>query len=269
MLNDLQSLAAELGKAPLTAKLTAALAALGRARRPGHRRRRGQPAALRAALHEPGRRRSASPSRRRLAGAQISYRVSQPPGPFVVYVDESTYDEAQIAVALGEGAAPHAAQGISTGEGGASSDLPELRRARAEHAQARVAGDRAPARGSSTSSARRARHDLDARQLAAAQARAAHRLRDPDARRGPRALSEAEANTVAKLVRYRFGVPPENVIISDQSGPDPLRPDPRAGRRPRPAAAARARRGLRPRPRRQGQPGPDQAFGARKALRRR
>src|SRR5436853_7137017 len=54
-----------------------------------------------------------------LAAANVRYRVSQPPGPFLVHVDEDQYYVAQNAVALA-GALTRAPEGISAGSGGAA-----------------------------------------------------------------------------------------------------------------------------------------------------
>ena len=214
MLNDLQSLAAEIGKAPLKAKLTAALAALGLlgvlavagvvSSKPHY-------VTLYTSLGDEER----VAVEKALAGAQISYRVSQPPGPFVVYVDQSSYDEAQIAVALEEGLR-HTPLGISTGEGGASA----IFMSSGERAQSMLKREW-----------QETEHLLEQLDFVS-QAVVTTSMPDSSPLRKreplsvsvaltldvPGALSEAEANAVAKLVRYRFGVPPENVIISDQSG---------------------------------------------------
>src|SRR5690349_6481033 len=49
-----------------------------------------------------------------LAGAGIRYRISQPPAPYVVDVDEAQFYEAQNAVAIA-GAMKGASSGIETG----------------------------------------------------------------------------------------------------------------------------------------------------------
>src|SRR5690349_10189671 len=54
-----------------------------------------------------------------LAGAAIRYRISQPPGPFVIDVDESQFYEAQNAVAIA-GAMKGANAGIDTAASGAT-----------------------------------------------------------------------------------------------------------------------------------------------------
>src|SRR5688572_11242882 len=54
-----------------------------------------------------------------LAGAGIRYRISQPPGPYVLDVDESQFYEAQNAVAIA-GALKRATAGIETGASGAA-----------------------------------------------------------------------------------------------------------------------------------------------------
>src|SRR5881394_566711 len=54
-----------------------------------------------------------------LASANVRYRVSQPPGPFVVHVDAEQLYAAQNAVAIA-GALDRAPEGISAAVGGAA-----------------------------------------------------------------------------------------------------------------------------------------------------
>ena len=54
-----------------------------------------------------------------LAEGTVRYRVSQPPGPYSVYVDEGQYDDAQIVVALAE-ALRRSPSGINASDAGTS-----------------------------------------------------------------------------------------------------------------------------------------------------
>jgi flagellar M-ring protein FliF len=150
-----------------------------------------------------------------LAGSKVAYRVSDFPGPFVIWVDESRYDEAQIAVALASGLA-QAPRGIDAGASGASTIFMS-------------AGERAQSmQKREWQECERLLEHLDF--VAAATVTTSMpetsplRAKKPvmvsvalDVR-GANMLSDEQAENVAKLVRNRFGVPAENVVISDQSG---------------------------------------------------
>lgn len=150
-----------------------------------------------------------------LAQGGVRYEVSQPPGPFVIHVDQAQYYAAQNLVAL-SGALETAPEGIQTGGNGAAQvflSAPE----RAQSALKREWQElekqleeldfvlRAHVSTSTPESSplRRGRPMTVAVTLAL---------------RGGATLEKAQAETVAKLVRYRFDVPSENVIVSDQSG---------------------------------------------------
>jgi flagellar M-ring protein FliF len=132
-----------------------------------------------------------------------------------VYVDQSAYDEAQIAVALEEGLR-HEPLGIDTAEGGAAAIFMSsgerqqsmLKREwqETEHLleQLDFVDQAVVTTSMPDTSPLRKREPLSVSVALSLDV--------------PGALSAAEANTVAKLVRYRFGVPAENVLISDQSG---------------------------------------------------
>jgi flagellar M-ring protein FliF len=150
-----------------------------------------------------------------LAGAGIRYQVSQPPGPFVIHVEEGRFYEAQNAVAL-SGALTRAPEGIQAGGGGAASVfLSAGERAQGvlkrewQELERQLQGLDFVTRASVSTSAPRSPF---ARQSAPPTVAVMLALR------GGTELTREQAATVAKLVRFRFGVPAENVMISDQSG---------------------------------------------------
>ena len=150
-----------------------------------------------------------------LAGGSLKYRISQPPGPFVVYVDESELYRAQNLVALADALEP-AAVGITTGDGGTS----ELFKSSGERQQTML---------------KREWQEME-RQLETLDfvSNATVTTSTPDdspIRRdkpltvsvtlklsGLDELSREQSDMVAKLVRFRFDVPAENLVIADQSG---------------------------------------------------
>ncbi len=150
-----------------------------------------------------------------LASGTVKYRVSQPPGPYVVYVDDSSQYEAQNLVALAEALEP-ASVGIATGDGGAGT----LFLSSGERQQGML---------------KREWQEME-RQLKTLVfvSNATVTSSTPDNSplkrgkpitvsvtlklRGRERLSAGQADMVAKLVRYRFDVPAENVVVSDQSG---------------------------------------------------
>lgn len=150
-----------------------------------------------------------------LAGGSVRYKVSQPPGPYNVYVDESGFYEAQNLVAL-SGALKEMPRGVDTSVGGASS----IFLSSAERAQSMLKRDW---------------QEMEA-QLETldfvANATVTSSMPDPSPIRERKPLtvsvtltlanlvelSREQAENVAKLVRFRFGVPAENVIVSDQNG---------------------------------------------------
>jgi flagellar biosynthesis/type III secretory pathway M-ring protein FliF/YscJ len=150
-----------------------------------------------------------------LASAKVSYRVSDFPGPFVVWVDESRYDEAQIAVALASGLA-QAPRGIDAASTGASTIFMSAGE-RAQSMQKRewqecehllekldfVESATVTTSMPETSPLRAKKPVMVSVALGV---------------RGTSLLSTEQAQNVAKLVCNRFGVPPENVVITDQTG---------------------------------------------------
>ncbi|MBI5362996.1 MAG: hypothetical protein HZA53_07435 [Planctomycetes bacterium] len=150
-----------------------------------------------------------------LATGGIRYQASQPPGPFVIWVDESQYYEAQNAVAL-TGALETSPEGIQSAQTGASQVFLS-------------AGERAQ------NALKREWQELEKQLQELDFVHRAHVSTSiPDGSplrkstpmtvavtlslKGNAELGRGQAQTVSKLVRYRFNVPAENVVISDQSG---------------------------------------------------
>ena len=150
-----------------------------------------------------------------LAGGAIRYEVSQPPAPFVVHVDETQFYAAQNLVAL-SGALESSPEGIQTNGTGASQvflSAPEraqgvLKREWQELEKQLEELDFVLRAHVSTSTP----DPSPLRKTAPMTVAVTLQLR------GNTTLEKAQASTVAKLVRYRFNVPQENVIIADQSG---------------------------------------------------
>lgn len=150
-----------------------------------------------------------------LAGAGVRFQATPPPGPFSVHVDEEQFYQAQNAIALA-GALDAPATGIRTDQSGATSVFLSA----SERAQ---------------SSLKREWQEMES-QLEALDfvERARVSTSTPDRSplrrgqpmtvavtltlRGRADLSRSQAATVAKLVRHRFNVPSECVMVSDQSG---------------------------------------------------
>jgi flagellar biosynthesis/type III secretory pathway M-ring protein FliF/YscJ len=150
-----------------------------------------------------------------LAGAAVRYRVSDFPGPFVIYVDEGQYDEAQIAVALEE-ALKSTPKGIDTAANGpASIFLSTSERAQSMQKREWQEAERLLERLDFVADATVTTSMPDTSPLRHRQpvmVSVALQLKNSTS------LSVEQAANVAKLVRYRFGAPPENVVITDQSG---------------------------------------------------
>ncbi|MFN0007780.1 MAG: flagellar M-ring protein FliF C-terminal domain-containing protein [Planctomycetota bacterium] len=159
--------------------------------------------------------RELGPVQSALASADVRYRVSQPPGPFVVHVDANQYYVAQNAVAIA-GALDRAPEGISAGIGGAS-DLFQSSEERAQSALKREWQE-----------LEKQIEELDFVERARVSTSIPERtaLRKPGpitvavalTLRGRVDLTRAQANTVARLARFRFNVPSKNVLVTDQGG---------------------------------------------------
>lgn len=150
-----------------------------------------------------------------LAGASIRYRVSDFPGPFVLYVDEAQYDEAQVAVALAE-ALEQAPRGIDSAASGASTIFMSAgERSQTMQKREWQEAERLLEQLEFVSSATVTTSMPDSSPL---RAKAPVMVSVALGLAGSDPLSEEQAANVAKLVRYRFGVPAENVVITDQAG---------------------------------------------------
>lgn len=150
-----------------------------------------------------------------LSGAEVRYRVSDFPGPFVVYIDEPQYDKAQFAVAMAE-ALRTTPKGIDTSGAGAGAIFLS-------------AGERQQTmQKREWQETERLLEQFDF----VTDATVTTSMPDPSPLRaqkpvmvsvtlqlkGAGELTAEQASNVAKVVRYRFGVPAENVVIADQSG---------------------------------------------------
>jgi flagellar M-ring protein FliF len=152
---------------------------------------------------------------RALAEGAVRYRVSNFPGPYTVYVDEGQFDAAQIQVALAQ-ALQRAPTGINTDASGASTifmssgeraqNMLKREWQETEHLLTQLGFvERATVTTSVPDSS-------SLRKKAPVTVSVALKLR------GEGDLTSEQAENVARLVRFRFGVPPENVIVTDQSG---------------------------------------------------
>ncbi len=150
-----------------------------------------------------------------LAGAAVSYRVSQPPGPFVVYVNEAQFDTAQIAVALEEGL-KQSSTGIEAGAAGAATIFMSAgERAQSMQKREWQEAERLLERLEFVSNATVTTsmpENSPLRERKPVMVSVALELR------GATVLSPEQARNVAKLVMHRFGTPPENVVITDATG---------------------------------------------------
>lgn len=150
-----------------------------------------------------------------LAGANVRYQVSQPPAPYVIHVDEGQYYAAQNAVAL-SGALDSSPEGIQTNGSGAAQVFLSAQE-RAQNGLKRewqelekqleeldfVVRAHVTTSISESSPLRKSTPMTVAVSLTL---------------KGGSDLAKSQAQTVAKLVRYRFNVPQENVMVADQTG---------------------------------------------------
>jgi flagellar M-ring protein FliF len=150
-----------------------------------------------------------------LAGANVRYRVSQPPGPFVVHVDEEQYYAAQNAVAIA-GALDRAPEGISSGASGAA----EMFQSAQERAQSALKREwqELEKQIEELDFVERARVSTSIPERTALRAPAPITVAVALTLRGRADLTRAQANTVARLARFRFNVPAKNVLVTDQGG---------------------------------------------------
>lgn len=152
---------------------------------------------------------------RALAEGRVPYRVSQPPGPYTVFVDEGEFDNAQVVVALSE-ALRRAPSGINATEGGAKS----IFMSSGERQQMMIKKE--------WQEAEKLLELLDFvnRATVTTSIPESSPLREPKPPtvsvvlklRGGDFLTPNQTAMVARLVQFRFGVPSDNVLISDQDG---------------------------------------------------
>ena len=152
-----------------------------------------------------------------LSEAGIPFRVSHPPEPFVVYVDEGDQTRA-LAAAYGAGALDRPLKGILAGEGGmsnmfmSSDERAQITRKREweemeKILEAQVFVTRAQVRTAAVDTS-----PFASRQIATATASVLLHIKN-------RALLDSEqAQTVAMLVSRGLGIAEENLMISDQLG---------------------------------------------------
>ncbi len=150
-----------------------------------------------------------------LAGANIRYRISQPPGPYVLDVDEAQFYEAQNAVALA-GAMHRSTTGIETGSSGATTIFMTAAE-RAQTMQKREWQELENQLGclDFVASAKVTTSVADNSPL---RARKPVTVSVTLALRGATELTSEQAENVARIVRYRFDVPAQNVVVTDQRG---------------------------------------------------
>lgn len=150
-----------------------------------------------------------------LAGGAIRYKVSQPPRPYNIYVDDGTFYEAQNLVAL-SGALKEMPRGVDASVGGAAA----IFLSSAERAQSMLKRDWQEMErqletlefvddATVTSSMPDTSPIRERKPLTVSVTLKLKNLVE---------LSRDRAENVAKLVRFRFGVPAENVIVSDHTG---------------------------------------------------
>ncbi len=158
-----------------------------------------------------------------MAGGGIRYKVSQPPAPYIVYVDEPQYYTAQNLIAL-SGALKEMPKGIDGSASGAASIFlssqerqQSLLKREWQEMERQLESLDFVANANVTSSIPDSSPIRDKKPPTISVTLALKGLTE---------LSREQSENVSKLVRFRFGVPPENVVISDQSGRtlfDPIR----------------------------------------------
>lgn len=211
---DLKSLTAELQSASLRTKLLALVAVLsvgGLLALAGLAARQPHFVTLYAGLQDAER----VAVERALAEGQVRYRVSNFPGPYTVYVDEGQFDAAQIQVALAQ-ALKRAPTGINTDASGAST----IFMSSGERAQNMLKREWQETEHLLT------QFDFVERATVTTSIPDSSSLRKKTPvtvsvalkLRGEADLTGEQAENVARLVRFRFGVPPQNVIVTDQNG---------------------------------------------------
>jgi len=150
-----------------------------------------------------------------LAGGNVRFEASQPPGPFSIHVDDAHYYQAQNLVALAGGLSL-APEGIQANQSGAK-DVFLSAGERAQNALKRE-WQEMEKQLESLEFVGRARVSSSIPESSVLRKSAPMTVAVTLQLSAGAQLSRAQAATVAKLVRFRFGVPAENVMISDQSG---------------------------------------------------
>jgi flagellar M-ring protein FliF len=150
-----------------------------------------------------------------LAGANVRYRVSQPPGPFLVHVDAEQFYVAQNAVAIA-GALDRAPEGISATVGGAA----EMFQSAEERSQSALKREwqELEKQIEQLDFVERARVSTSIPERTALRKAAPLTVAVALTLRGRADVTRAQANTVARLARFRFNVPAKNVLVTDQGG---------------------------------------------------
>jgi len=150
-----------------------------------------------------------------LAGGNIRFEASQPPGPFNIHVDDSQYYQAQNLVALAGGLSV-SPEGIQANQSGAK-DVFLSAGERAQNALKRE-WQEMEKQLESLEFVARARVSTSIPESSVLRKSAPMTVAVTLQVSAGMQLTRAQAATIAKLVRFRFGVPAENVMISDQSG---------------------------------------------------
>lgn len=150
-----------------------------------------------------------------LAGGGIRYEVSQPPGPFVVQVEDAQYYQAQNLVAIA-GAMDVSPEGIQANQSGAADVF--LSAGERKQNSLKREWQELEKQLQELSFVQRARVSTSVPEVSALRRSAPMTVAVTLQLRNSTDLTRAQSSTVAKLVRYRFNVPAENVIISDQDG---------------------------------------------------
>lgn len=148
-----------------------------------------------------------------LAGAGIRYEASQPPGPFVIHVEEDKYYEAQNAVAL-SGALSTTPSGIQIGDSSsvfqsAHERQQTMRKREWQEMENQLCALEFIVNANVTTSTPKTLLGRKPPPPTVAVMLQVSGGLEP---------TYAQADMVAKLVRHRFGVPASNVVISDQHG---------------------------------------------------
>lgn len=211
---DLKNLTAELLSASLRTKLLALVAVLsvaGLLALAGLASREPHFVTLYAGLQDAER----VAVERALAEGAVRYRVSNFPGPYTVYVDEGQFDAAQIQVALAQ-ALKRAPTGINTDSSGAST----IFMSSGERAQNMLKREWQETEHLLTQFdfVERATVTTSVPDPSSLRKRTPVTVSVALKLRGDNDLTAEQAENVARLVRFRFGVPPENVIVTDQNG---------------------------------------------------